>query len=99
MTNRLCPNCYQMNSSSTCGASYCCWCGHNLKDEETIDRNEMSTDEWLDLVFTANKIQKIKAKQFIENFNKEEILANDSLLLRWWLTFCGVKTKQDRDDL
>ncbi len=96
MTTKICPICYQLNSSN---GNFCMWCGTDLSPEEMIDREEMSPEEWLnDIVFTAAKIQKIKAKQLLESFNKKEILASDELLLIWWLTFNNIKVKMEREE-
>jgi hypothetical protein len=84
----------QMNGMS----NFCGWCGEDIREEDIINMNEMTSEEWLnDIVFTAAKIQKIKAKQLIEAFNKEEILANEDLLRIWWFAFNTVKVRMERE--
>lgn len=92
MSTKICTNCYQINTVKG-SANYCMWCAHDLRNEDTLDSSEVSASEWVETMVTANKIQEIKAKQCIATFDKEAILNDRQLLIKWYLAFKCIENR------
>ena len=95
MATKICSNCYQVNTIN--GISrYCMWCGYDLREEEILDAEDSTSQEWLETIAIAAKIQNIKAKQFINSFDKDAVLNDDRLLRTWWLAHKSIEVRQSR---